>query len=325
MKHKITHFKKNLFLIFSCTLAQFYFQSLFAQDTNFLYPILDIEYRLLHQEFEFFRFKEVRFKGDITKRIIAKFPNGDYMQIKWKRALPGGDKFNNRPRYEIAAYEFQKLFLDPDEYVVPPTVGKGYPLKEVLQLELRAYATFKNPDIVFVVLQYWLEEVTVEKIHDKKRLKQDTLYAKHFAIMNIFTYLIRHRDSNKGNVLISKNRSNPRLFVVDNGIAFASEKSRRGDKWNKLHVKRVPAKIINKLRLIELDDLQQKLGVVAQYEIINGSFKNVEPTQNIDPKKGIRRLENTIQFGLKAREISDIHKRINTLIEMVDSGKIKTF
>ena len=45
------------------------------------------------------------------------------LKAKWKRAPWMGEGINNSPRREIGAYAAQKLFLQPWEYVVPPTLG----------------------------------------------------------------------------------------------------------------------------------------------------------------------------------------------------------
>ena len=50
--------------------------------------------------------------------------------MKLRKAEPGADTFNNVPRYDLAAYELQKLFLDPAEYVVPPTALRMVPLAD---------------------------------------------------------------------------------------------------------------------------------------------------------------------------------------------------
>src|SRR5690606_6256941 len=42
--------------------------------------------------------------------------------VKIKPVGRGLDSFNNSPRRELAAYQLQKMLLDPDEQVVPPTL-----------------------------------------------------------------------------------------------------------------------------------------------------------------------------------------------------------
>lgn len=296
-----------------------------AQDSNFLHSIEEIEHKLLHEDFEVFRYTDLRFKGDISKRAILMFPEVKYMQVKWRRAREGADEFNNNPRYETAAYQIQKLFLDENEFVVPPTLCRVFPFAQYLGIEPHVGPTFRKPDMVLVLLQYWLEEVSVDDIFDKDRFKNDPLYTRHFANVNILTYLIRHSDSNKGNLLISKDKSNPRVFAVDNGVSFMSQHSDRGTKWHKLQVKKLPAKTIERLREITPDDLNRALSVVAQFEIQNGQMKSVPATESLDEKKGVRRYGNIIQLGLTAREIHEVEKRLKDLLKKVDEGKYTLF
>ncbi|MFQ5707737.1 MAG: hypothetical protein ACE5HO_09830 [bacterium] len=297
----------------------------FAQDSNIRLPIEEIEQRMMYQPFEIFRFRDARFEGDITKRGILRWPDGTVMQVKWKRSAPGGWAVNNQPRYEIAAYELQKLFLDPQEYVVPPTCGNSLPLAQYREIEPDVKPTFKNTDSVFFVLQYWLEEVTQGKIYDKKRFKSDSTYARHLGNMNILSYLIKHNDSNVGNFLISTDPANPRVFAVDNGLAFGNLESNRGVEWRRIRVKRLPLKTVDRLRTVAEEDLTQTLGVVAQFEIKEGRLMPAQPTENLNPNKGVRVSKRFIQFGLTRSEIRGVSDRMRKLLKRVDSGKIKTF
>ena len=113
-----------------------------AQDSNVLYPIEEIERKLVYDDFEIFRFRDLRFVGDIGKRVILKYADNKDLQIKWRRALKGGHEFNNAPRFEVAAYELQKLFLDENEYPVPPTVCRAFSMEEYLKIEKDAIPTF---------------------------------------------------------------------------------------------------------------------------------------------------------------------------------------
>ena len=89
---------------------------------NFLAPVPVIEQQLTSAPFEIMNIKGARFTKDKTERGTIMFADSTTMTVKIKPAGAGADEFNNRPRYELAAYQLQKLFLDPDEYVVPPTV-----------------------------------------------------------------------------------------------------------------------------------------------------------------------------------------------------------
>jgi hypothetical protein len=297
-----------------------------AQDSNISFPVAEIEMRLRTQPFTIFDMRGSRFEDDRTQRVAMTFPDSQSMLVKWAKAPNrGGFTFNNEPRYEIAAYEFQKLYLDEREYVVPPTVLRAVDLEYYRTLQPSAGATFGNTSSVVVVLQYWLSQVSSRDVHNEKRFETDSLYARHFANLNIFSYLVRHSDSNAGNVLISMDSTNPRVFAVDNGVAFGYESSDRGTAWRELLVKRVPKSTIERLRGITLEDLRNALGTVGQFEIRDGRLVAVPPTANIAPSLGVRNRNNVVQFGLTDREIRQMHDRIRRLISRVDDGKLQTF
>lgn len=313
----------SLSLIFIAILSD----NSFAQTGNFLFPIKELERKFQFEDLDVFKSEDLRKDGSV-KRTILRWGDGSYTRAKWKRAPHKGHITNNAPRYEIAAYKFQKLFLDENEYVVPPTVLRVFSKKKYEELEHstgRIEPTFNNTQCVCFVLSYWLENVSTDNIYDKKRFESDTTYARHLANMNILAYLIRHVDSNIGNFLISTDPNNPRVFVVDNGMAFDSREGERGYEWRDIRVKRLPRKTMERVRNIELETLHKKLGVVVQYEVQDGQLHFVECTENVDPQKGVRISEDIIQFGLTKREIDDIAKRQQELIKRIDSGKIITF
>jgi hypothetical protein len=299
---------------------------LHAQDSNILSPIAEIEQRLRAHTFTILDMRGSRFEDDRTQRVALTFADSQVMLAKWaKSPARGGLTFNNEPRYEVAAYEFQKLYLDERDYVVPPTVLRAFDLEYYRTLQPSVNATFSNTSSVVVVLQYWLSQVTGRDVHDPKRFEADPIYARHFANLNIFSYLVRHSDSNAGNVLISTDSTNPRLFAVDNGVAFGYQASDRGTAWRELLVPRVPKSTIDRLRNITLDDLNKALGTVAQFEIKDRRMVPVPPTANMGPTSGVRNRDNIVQFGLTEREIKEMHQRLRRLVGRVDDGKLQTF
>jgi hypothetical protein len=298
-----------------------------AQDSNFLLPINEIENRYQQGELKIINHLNLRDTG-IVKRIILNWPDGVNTMAKWKKAPIGGHETNNAPRHELAAYQFQKLFIDENEYVVPPTIVRFFSFDEYKKIESEKrqfYATFDDVEGVCYVLQYWLQSVGTKNIYDAGRFESDPTYARNLANMNIFTYLIRHNDSNKGNFLISQDPDNPRVFAVDNGMAFNSLESERGHEWRDIQVTRLPRETIERVRKIDLEMLKQTLGVVAQFQITNEQMEFVEPTENINPLIGVRITKSTIQFGLTEKEIKDIYERQQKLLNRIDSGKIELF
>lgn len=281
---------------------------------------------MAHAPFELMRAQDTRFEGDRTQQAMLDFPGVTPMLVKWARAPRGGGRFNNRPRYELAAYRLQTLFLEPEEYVVPPTAIRMVPLAWYRsEMDPRAPATFSDMDQVMVVLQYWLWGVTGEEVYDEERFERDAAYAHHLANMNVFCYLIRHNDANVGNFLRSESAESPRVFAVDNGVSFDSQESNRGHEWRRMRVDRIPRETVERLRQLTQEQLQRELGVLVQFERSGGQMAAVEPGPNLDPGDGIRQEDGVVQLGLTRGEIEDVWDRLQDLLEDVDSGDLGVF
>lgn len=296
-----------------------------SQDANVFLPVDSIERLLGVSDFVILNRTDTRFEGDRTQQVVLKYGEQDILRAKWATAARGGDKFNNSPRYELAAYELQKLFLDPEDFVVPTTVARTFPLDWYRGLDSSARETFGRTESVLVILQYWLFNVSADNVYDEARFKSDSIYARHVANLNIFTYLINHGDSNKGNILISTDPTSPRLFSVDNGVSFRSEESDRGKFWRTLQVDRLPAETVERLREIQYEDLERALAVLVQYEVRDGQLVLSGPGENLEERRGVRRKEEIIQLGLTDREIGDVFKRLEWLLKQVDEGRLKVF
>ena len=125
---------------------------------------------------------------------------------------------------------------------------------------------------------------------DTKRAERDSVYARHLGDLNILTYLIRHRDANKGNVLMSTGSMSPRLFAVDNGVAFDSPPSNRGTDWQHMRVKRVSApRRSHAFGPADGGEPDGALGVVAQFERRGHDYVATTPGPNLDSRRGVRR------------------------------------
>ena len=296
-----------------------------AQDSNMIYPVSMIEQRLLRDTFRILEVRGSRRVGDRTQRVTISFADSIVMITKWGAAPRNGEEFNNQPRYEVAAYDIQKLFLNEDDYVVPPTIMRAFDAPWFNAIKPDVSATFGNTNSIIAVVQFWLSNVRGDSVFDLKRFDRDTVYARHLGNLNILTYLIKHNDANAGNVLVSANTVNPRMFAVDNGVAFGIEESDRGTEWRDLRVPRIPAYTVERLRKITREELDRTLGTVAEYEIRDKQLFAVEPTENFSKGRGVRRKDNRIQFGLTKLEIDGVEQRLKNLLKRVDDGKLKTF
>lgn len=298
--------------------------AVFAQDLNIPLPVDSIEYLMKSAPFEMGEFTGTRFAGDRTSRAVMTFDSLTSFMVKLAAAPRGGDAFNNVPQYEVAAYELQKLMFDQPEMVVPPTVMRAFPLDWYRERDRGVDATIRGTQSVVVVLQSFLYSVTTENVWDEKRFQSDTAYARNWANLNLLTYLIRHNDSNSGNLMIST-IGNPRVFSVDNGVAFNSIDSERGTRWRTLQVDRFPAHTVARLRTFTEDQLRRTLGVLAQWRIEDEQLVPEPPTENIDRREGVRDRNGVVQFGLTDDEIGDVWYRLEVFLSQVDNGQYRTF
>jgi hypothetical protein len=314
-----------LVLVLAMALAATATATATAQNANITRPIADIERELLAEPLEIAAAQTSRpkAKGDITLRADISFGGPPPLRVKLRRAEPGADTFNNVPRYDIAAYEIQKLFLDPAEYVVPPTVLRMVPLADFLKVAPAARATFSAAEQVVAVVQYWLSDIIViADVYSPERFAADPVYARHIGQLNIFTYLIAHGDSNAGNFLIGTQQQGARVFSIDNGVAFNSGDSDRGALWKEMRVKRLPADAVERLRKVTPQLLADRLGVLAQWQLQGDKYVPVPPGRNLSANRGVRREGDLVQMGLTKAELFEVNRRLTRLLRDVDHGEI---
>jgi hypothetical protein len=296
-----------------------------AADVNIPVPAEALERQLATEQFSIVaaEISRPKAKGDITLKAEVSFSGNPPYRVKLRRAEPGAEAFNNRPRYDLASYEIQKLFLEPAEYVVPPTALRTLPVAELLPYAPEARPTFRGSDEVLVVLQYWLQEVkVVADAYDPALYSSDPGYARHVGQLNVLTYLIEHGDANLGNFLASRAEQSPRVFSVDNGVAFAHNESDRSDVWKYLRVPSLPADTVSRLRALTQDELQERLGVLAQWRLDGGRWIAEPPGENLAPQRGVRQKDGVVQLGLTKSEIAQVDRRRVQLLRQVDERRV---
>ncbi len=257
------------------------------------------------------------------------------IRFKWKempRAKTLDSKpleaHNDSPRRQIAAYQIQKLFLDPEDYVVPTSLAFCVPLREHRQdTPGRSQPTLPDSDCILGLIQIWLLDVVPDKnLYEEARFVSDPTYAYYVADFNLFTYLIDFADPTPSNFLVSKDPDRRQIFAFDNDISF--EEFYRLPfvaRWNVIFVSALRRDSIERLRKVGREDVD-KLGIVAQFQKDeNGIFRPVPPGENLSPNQGVRISGDTIQLGLTKSEIEAVWKRIETLLARVDSGEIALF
>lgn len=244
------------------------------------------------------------------------------IRVKWKE-MPRGtlDEYNNRARKTIAAYEMQKLFLDPEDYVVP------FPFAYCAALEEGERPSLSGTNCVMGAISVWLQDVTfADPLYDEARFVSDPTYAYYLANFNLFTYLAQHRDAKMSNALASEDDSRRHVYSIDNDIAFdASVYNYFIDHWDKIFVAALRKDSIDRLRSLEREDLNY-LGVVAQFEKDSGGVLVAVPHgKNLDPNRPVRITGDGVQLGLARFEIDRLWDRIERIIQRVDDGEIPVF
>ena len=295
-----------------------------AQDANITQPIADLERLLAAEPLVITRAEISRptVQADITLRADVSLGGAPPLRVKLRRAEPGASVFNNVPHYDLAAYELQKLFLDPAEYVVPPTALHFVARADIARYQPAAARTFLATDQVLAVVQVWLSDIaSPPDIYSAQRFDADPLYARYIGQLNVLTYLIEHRDANRGNFLIGRAETGARVFSIDHGVAFSSADSDRGDVWRDMRVKRLPADTVARLRTITLPMLQQRLGVLAQWKLEGDRYVPTAIGANQASSRGVRRWDKGLQVGLTAKEISSVHWLLGRLLKRIDAGE----
>lgn len=247
----------------------------------------------------------------------------------------------NSPRRELAAYAIQKLFLDPDEYVVPPTAPHCFPLEAYrARVDGKASATFREAPCVYGYLSYWLEDVeslaaaAVDGwFHGQYRHAFDpTLYARNPAYrdsisrVNMLTYVIGHADSHAKNFVITSDSSAPLVYSVDNSLSLGLKKNARLDPrhdWSTLKVPSLPRASVERLRAAshELD----RLAAIAMLEPRSGVLVPDEVRRTRPNALGLEWAGGRLRVGLSAAEIGDLEVRIALLLQKVDGGEIRVY
>ncbi len=253
---------------------------------------------------------------------------GKEMKWKFKKMVRGWlDSFNTSFRKELAAYEVQKFFLDPEDYVVPTALPICVLRERYLKIFGYAAPSLEGTDCVMGLASTWLVNVTIpDTLYDESRFQEDSTYAYYMSNFNILTYLIQHRDARVGQFLVSKDGKRRQLFSVDNGISFGFWPYNFFIRqWDKIHLPALRKDSIDRLRKIKRQDLNH-LEVIAQMEKDeNGILQPVPPGENMNPKNGATYIDGTLQFGLTTSNIDDLWERIQSLIAEVDSGNIQVF
>jgi hypothetical protein len=247
----------------------------------------------------------------------------------------------NDPRRELAAYAVQKLFLPPEQYVVPPAAGHCFPIEHYrARVDPAELPSFDGTNCVYGILSYWLEDAkSIDQAADTQRLDEDDLfdedlfwrnaaYRRSLADVNLVAHLISHGDSHPAQFVVTGDQKQPRVHVVDNTIAFSDYRNPKLDAeedWSILHVPALSAESVLRLRRLHFQDVL-RLGVIERFDNREGQLVRTSlPERPAAVASGIRWVGSRLEVGLTRSEIDRLWRRLRAVVQRVDAGEIRTF
>jgi len=260
-------------------------------------------------------------------------------RVKW-RAFSTSHGLND-PRKDVAAYAFQKLFLRPEDYVVPPTVGHCFDIDDYrVRLNPKEASSFPSVSCVFGTISYWLEDsknlldaekadwIGGDRLFDATTFDRRPSYRRTLADMNLLNHLIGNGDTHWKQFVFTAIKNDPHIYSVDHSISFAPYRSPRlppRDDWSRLHVPSLARESVERLRRLQRTDLE-RLAVMEQYAIRNGILVAVAPTEpGEELDAGLRWSSGQLQIGVRIKEIAYVWDRLVKLREAIDRGEVALF
>lgn len=264
--------------------------------------------------------------------------DGVVLRAKWRAEQASG--LVNVPHRELGAYHVQKLFLEPREQVVPPTVVRCLPLDAYREHVDPEAAPTEGTRCVLGYLSYWLEEAisvddardegmlsSGEGLYDPDRFERDEVYRASLADLNLLSHLCRHGDAHRGQFVFVSHGPHLVSYSVDHSIAFEAVPNPmllfRKD-WSELQLPSLSAASVERLRAVSTEDLAA-LHTIAELERRDGMLVPTEPTEAFgDGDDAFRMRGDRVQVGLKTGEIEGVAERIAELLARVERGELET-
>lgn len=260
-------------------------------------------------------------------------------RAKWRSyGSEGGYHFTRR---ELAAYVIQKMFLEPHDYVVPPSSGRCFPIGEYRErVDREAEPSFPGAECVYGVLQYWLENVQtmVEAedagwfdwddggIYDEDLWNSSRLYRDSLAHVNLLAYLIDHADTHWAQFLIVEDPAVPVVYSVDNSLAFGADHNSDlgAHDWSHIKSPALPREAIERLRA--MGDELERLQILEQLAG-RGDVLAVEPPSPPagPPDRGFSWVDGKVKVRLLRSELLGLRVRLDRLLRRIDRGELQLY
>lgn len=154
-------------------------------------------------------------------------------RAKWRPDASRGG--TNSPRNELVAHALQRLYLDPLDYIHPPTRSRCFELDHYRTVvDSDAQPSFpKQSSCVFGTIAHWVEGASTltnewfyrEAVLDEARWQHDATYRRTLADANLLTYLTLNGDTHRGNWLKVDTAAGRRIYMVDSSLSFTRHRN----------------------------------------------------------------------------------------------------
>lgn len=220
------------FFVASCGKSEpKYAQMCSAQLQNDCLPPERIEQMLIDPRARIMHSERTQGGGADAQVMVLSVPDGEQdrqIRVKW-RAHSTASAINS-PRKEVVAHFVQKLFLEPVDYVAPPSRSRCFELEHYHQtVDANAQPSFpEHSRCVFGVVSFWLEGAEghqddfweEEKVFTLAKWKADAVYRRSFADANLLAYLISNGDTHSGNWIKLPTKAGVRMYLIDSSISL---------------------------------------------------------------------------------------------------------
>ncbi|HEY6078642.1 MAG TPA: hypothetical protein VIW29_07555 [Polyangiaceae bacterium] len=298
-------------------------------------PAAQVE-KLLGDELEILSMADTPSGSQGAMLLTLRAPrHGTVLRVKW-RPQSGADVINE-PRKELAACAVQRLFLEPDELVAPPTVAHCFALEKYRVHVPKAKPSFHSIDCVLGFASLWLEDVQSvggarkdgllspgDGIWDPGLFAKDALYRSSVGKANLLTYLINHGDAHSEQFMLERAPGGLRTYVVDSSIAFLSIKNPmlllRQD-WSSIQLPKLPPRPIQ--RLAKLTDADYARLACATTLVRHDRQLTTEHQPHCAPGDTTMSWQGErLRIGLSKSEIELVRQRVGELLQRPDLAQL---
>lgn len=277
---------------------------------------------------------------DETKRPTTRF------RVKW-RPLSDKDGVND-PRKEVLTYAFQKLFLDPEDYVFPPTRTRCFGLAHYRKtVNPHAQPNFpQKSSCVLGTVSYWLVDAKSrpddlwrkKPVLDDDQWEDDEAYRRTLADANLLAYLTSNGDTHPGQWVFYETEQGERAYLVDATIAFDYEQNTQlppERDYGRLIVPALRQQSLERVMALDRDALWSLTAVerlVPQQDHLQSSWASRQQVQQ-PPRAGMAwqacpeelGCEKQFVIGLTEPELQLVGRELWHLRNRVDVGELRTF